>query len=122
MPDYRALNLFDSGPSRLHVRGLSLRHALLDAPSRRGTQLHGQGVESRTITQAGTLIADDEQSLGDLKTAIESCIDGQSGILRDEHGQQWDHVVMLQFEPEPTQPLGPRRQCGYTIQYVQVSP
>lgn len=114
--------LFDSGPTRFHVAGLALRHAEQPAPYADGTNLIAHGREARPITQTGTLLADDPNTMRDLLDAIEDHLDGVSRTLVDDTGRPWDNAVMLRFAPGPIVAVGPRCRVDYTIDYLQVKP
>ncbi|MEM9883132.1 MAG: hypothetical protein AAF800_09475 [Planctomycetota bacterium] len=122
MPSFANLNLFDAGPCRFHVGGLTLRTADQPGPDTNGTRLVAQGRSSRTITQTGTLVADDVDGLLTLSDAIEDRLDGLPNELIDDTGRVWDGVVMLRFEPGPIVAVGPRCRVDYTIDYVQAKP
>lgn len=115
-------NLFDSGPHRLHVGGLSLRHVLHEAPGGEGVRLTSHGRPGRSLTQTGELVADDATALAALTDAIEHKLDGQARTLAEDGGPSWANVVMLSFEPEAAQRVGTRVRIGYRIQYLQVTP
>ena len=115
-------NLFASGPCRLHVGGLSLRHELQPTPHDHGSQLSAQGRSARSITQTGTLLADRPDQMLPLLDAIEDQLDGQAHELMDESRRVWPGVVMLRFTPGPILAAGPRCRVDYTIDYLQVQP
>jgi hypothetical protein len=114
-------NLFDSGPSRLEIGGVGLRHASQPAIEGAGVRLASQGTRGRSIIQRGTLRADTPETLTMLRQAIEAKVDGQSYTLLDAHGRSWTNVVMLQFEPSPVERLGPRWKLDYRIEYLQLT-
>lgn len=114
--------LFSSGPCRLHVGGLALRHVLLDSPGGRGVRVSPQGTRGRAITQTGVLLADTADEMRELARRIEAKLDGHAHDLVDEAGALWANTVMLSFDPGEMTGLGPRRRMDYTITYVQVLP
>lgn len=114
--------LFASGPTRFHVAGLTLRHAEQPAPYADGTNLVAHGREARPITQTGTLLADDVNTMATMMDAIEDRLDGVSRTLVDDTGRSWDDTVMLRFVPGPILAVGPRCRVDYTIDYLQVKP
>lgn len=122
MPSFNQQPLFDSGPCRFHVGGLQLRHDEQSVPHLDGAHLVSQGRSTRPITQTGTLIADDTQTMTTQTQAIESQLDGLAHDLVDNTGQVWNRVVMLRFDPEPLTSLGTRCRLDYSIDYVQVKP
>lgn len=122
MTTYDGQTLFDSGPSRFHVAGLTLRAAEQPAPHADGINLVAHGREARPITQTGTLIADNAPTMTDLMDAIEDRIDGTARTLIDDTGRAWDDTVMLRFVPGPIVAVGPRCRVDYTIDYLQVKP
>ena len=114
--------LFSSGPCRLHVGGLALRHVLLDPPGGRGVRVSPRGVRGRAITQTGVLRADTADALRELARRIEAKLDGHAHDLVDAQGALWPDTVMLGFDPGDVTRLGPRWRMDYTISYVQVLP
>ena len=120
MSSFDQQNLFASGPHRIHVGGLSLRHVLQLTPDQRGVRLSSGGRSGRAITQVGDLIADDLTQLTALTDAIEAKLDGQAAELVDDLGRRWPATVMLSFEPGPVRRLGPRWAVSYRINYLQV--
>lgn len=122
MTSFDGQPLFDSGPTRFHVAGLTLRHAEQPAPHADGTHVVSHGRSARPITQTGSLLADHPQTMTELLDAIEDRLDGVARTLVDDTGRSWDHTVMLRFEPGPIVALGPRCRVDYTIDYLQVQP
>lgn len=112
--------LFDTGPSRLTIGGVGLRHASQPALDGAGEQVAGQGRAARTITQHGTLRADSYQALLAQRAAIEAKLDGLAHTLTDAQGQSWPNVLMLRFEPSDITRLGPRWKLDYRIEYLQL--
>ena len=115
-------NLFATGPSRLHVGGLSLRHESAPTPYDDGEHLITQGRSTRPIIQTGTLLADRPDQMSSLLDAIEDQLDGQIHELMDESRRVWPGVVMIRFAPGPILAAGPRCRVDYTIDYLQVQP
>ena len=115
-------DLFSSGPTRVHVGGASLRHARERPLTTRGEHVFSQGVNSRTITQTGTLVADTEQALHKQIEAIEAKLDGIAHPLVDDQQRTWPNVIMTAFEPATILPLGTRWKVDYRIAYVQANP
>jgi len=122
MGNFGGQDLFGSGPHEFRVGGLSLRHVITETPGGRGVRLTDQGRNGRAIEQTGALIADDIETLGELRQAIEEMIDGQIHDLVDHLGRCWSQTVMLSFEPEVATRVGARWQVKYRIQYLQVTP
>jgi hypothetical protein len=114
--------LFESGPSRLTIGGVALRQATAPALASDGVRIAGQGLESRPITQHGTLTADTRYALRKQCQTIEAKVDGQAHSLVDRFGQSWQQVMMLRFEPGPMKRLGPRWRLDYRIAYEQLLP
>ncbi|MEM8737673.1 MAG: hypothetical protein AAGG38_04245 [Planctomycetota bacterium] len=119
---FDAQNLFGSGPARLHVGGLALRHDAGDLPLADGVELVVQGRAGRTITQTGTLLSDEARAMAGLIDAIEDRLDGVARSLVEHDGRAWDKVVMLRFEPGPMTAVGARYRVDYTVDYLQVKP
>lgn len=122
MPQFNNQPLFDSGPSRFHVGGLTLRRAEEAVPHVDGVHLVGQCREGRSITQTGTLLADDVNAVAVQLDAIDDAVDGLAHTLIDDTDRVWLDTVMLRFEPGPIRPAGPRVRVDYTIDYLQVKP
>jgi hypothetical protein len=115
-------NLFASGPCRLAIGPLALRHAGQPALGGVGGHVAAQGVQGRSITQRGTLLADTPAGLASQRRAIEVKVDGQAHTLIDRFEASWPNVMMLRFEPGQAKRLGPRWQQTYRIDYEQTSP
>ncbi len=122
MSSFDGQDLFSSGPHRFHVGGLSLRHVLHESPGSRGVQLDDHGVQGRSITQKGDLLADNAPQMLTLTQAIEAKLDGLAHDLIDDADQTWRNTVMLSFEPQPLQAVGARWRVSYEINYLQVTP
>lgn len=122
MSSYKGNNLFASGPHRFEIGGVAQRTVERALPGADGVRLSAMGRTGRSITQMGTLIADDIAGLDALTAAIESSLDGESGELIDDLSRRWTDVVMLAFEPEHTRRIGVRLAVDYTIRYSQVRP
>ncbi len=122
MSTFDQVDLFDSGPHRFHIGGLSLRHVLNEVPGGRGVRLSALGQHGRAITQTGDLVADHPSQIQALMDAIEAKLDGQIRTLVDDIGRSWPNTVMLSFDPKPMVRVGPRVRISYTIQYLQVVP
>lgn len=122
MPNFNQQSLFDSGPARFHVGGLQLRRDDQSVPHLDGTTLVSQGRSARSITQTGTLLADDVDCMTLQLQSIEDQLDGLTHPLIDDTGRVWEHVVMLSFEPGPTTQAGARWRVDYAIDYLQVKP
>lgn len=111
--------LFSSGPARVDVGGVTLRHAKHRPLSARGVKLFSQGLSGRTITQTGTLTADTPEALHAQIQAIERKLDGMPRTLVDDLDRTWLNVVMLAFEPAGRVRLGTRWKTTYRIEYLQ---
>ena len=122
MSSFGGESLFDSGPHRFLVGGLSLRHTLHDAIGGAGVGLSPQGHRAREITQTGELLGDSRDALHDLMVGIEGKLDGQARQLVDELGRTWRDTVMLRFDSGPMARLGPRFRVAYKIEYLQLTP
>ena len=122
MIHFHHLNLFDSGPARLHVGALTLRRAQQPALAGDGDHLVTRGREARPITQTGTLLSDSPREMVERLDAIEDLVDGRIHELVDESGRVWRGVVMLRFDPEPMRAAGARCRVDYSIDYLQVRP
>jgi len=122
MTSFDGDTLFDSGPHRFIIGGLTLRHTLQEAPGGFGAHLSSQGVEARPILQTGTLLANDADAIKAQIDAIEAKLDGQSHALVDDRGRTHANVVMLAFKPGPIEPAGVRLKLDYRIEYLQVIP
>lgn len=115
-------NPFASGPATLDVGGVGLRHATQPASGSDGEAIAPQGRTGRTLTQTGTLYADDSAALAAQAAAIEALLDGRPRTLTDDAGRAWPQVVMLSFEPGVAQRHGRRHALPYTITYRQPRP
>jgi len=122
MSSYRGQNLFGSGAHQFHVGGLTLKHMLHEVPGGRGVRISAQGYTGRGITQTGDLLADTPEQLRGLMDAVEACLDGRVGELRDEIGRLWANVVMLSWEPAPMRAAGSRWAVAYRVQWLQLTP
>ena len=111
--------LFDSGPARVHVGPLRLRHATQEPLDATAAHLFAQGLAARPITQTGTLIADDRDALQAQIDAIESKADGVPRTLRDELDRVWPNTVLISVHPGAPARLGTRWRSEYRIEYVQ---
>lgn len=122
MSSFADQDLFGSGPHRLHIGGVSLRHVVQDTAGGIGVDLASHGTSARVITQIGELRADSRPQLRRLANLIEAQLEGLPGTLIDDTGESWDDVVMLKFEPEPPTRVGPRWSLAYRIDYLQLRP
>lgn len=122
MSSYKGNTLFASGPHRFTIGGIAQRTAERSLPGADGVRLSAMGKTGRTITQRGTLIADDIDALDAQSMAIEASLDGEPGELIDDLSRRWADVVMLEFAPERTRRVGARLAVDYTIRYSQVRP
>lgn len=115
-------DLFSSGPHLFFVAGMSLRRSLAQAPGSQGAELSPQGVEPRTITQHGHLLADTPEQLQAQIRAIEVMLDGLPRMLIDDVSRRWEQVVMTDIEPQEMRRVGTRWCVPYRIKYLQVTP
>lgn len=121
MITYNGLDLFGSGPSTLDPGPLDSRIAPSDVPDAAGASIVLQGVGPRTITQHGTLVADNASALQVLVDAIEAQVGSGGATLTDNLGKDWPGCVMQRFDPGVVDRLGPRFAVDYTITYLQAT-
>ena len=120
MSSFNGQELFSSGPHRLEIGGVSLRHAVHETPGSQGVQITGQGRGARSIVQTGDLLADSMAALRTLITAIESMVDGRPYVLLDDYGESWPNTVMTEVAPVRINRVGPRYHAWYRIEYLQI--
>ncbi len=114
--------LFTSGPHRLHIGGVSLRHVLHAQPGVGAcVQLDPAGPAGRAIVQTGELRADTPRELRERITAITEQLDGRPHELCDPRGELLDDVVMLAFQTDPVRIINGSWRCHYRIHYVQLA-
>lgn len=121
-PTFQNQSLFESGPTRIVVGSLDLRHAAQPTIHSDGVVLRSQGREARGVDQVGTLTGDSVGSLQAQAGAIEQLLQGEPGVLVDHLGRQWPNVVMLSFQPGEPVRVGTRWKLDYQIRYLQVEP
>lgn len=120
MITYDSTNLFDSGPASVHLGGIASNQVVHDTLHSRGVCIVHHGTTGRSIKQSGQLMADTPLELQLIIQSIENMIDGRAARLTDEHDCSFDEVLMIAFDPQPMEPLGPRWRCRYRIEYLQV--
>ncbi len=114
-------DLFGSGPHRIRPEGP--KRAL---QTRRFAGLSGElvidmGACSRQIVQDGRLQAPSAAELNAMIVAIEALADGQLHTLQDNHGRQFQRVVIEEFQPTTPIQAGRGYWCEYTLHYRQLS-
>lgn len=119
MMTYNNLDLFSSGPSQVDPGPLEGRDAVADAPGGIGATVITQGTRPRKLTQCGTLVADDFETLQVMMEAIQAQVALGAAALVDQHGKVWPACLMQRFEPHAVVRLGPRVKADYAITYLQ---
>ncbi|MAE62300.1 MAG: hypothetical protein CMJ49_13205 [Planctomycetaceae bacterium] len=114
-------DLFGSGPHTIEVGGRSLRHASHQQPGADGQRVTALGRTPREIEQSGTLLADGPDGLTAQLDAIEEALGDPPAALIDQHGRQWDHVIMMRFSPKHVRRIGLRLGVDYRVTYEQVN-
>lgn len=119
---YNALDLFSSGPSSIEPGPLQGREAIVDSPGTMGSTVITQGTVPRTLTQRGTLVADDPDAMQALIHAIQKQVGVGTAELIDQHAKLWPDCLLQCFEHNPLHRLGPRIAADYVITYLQTYP
>ena len=122
MSRFNGQELFQSGPHRFHVHGLSQRHVTHEQPGADGVRVTVMGRTGRSIDQTGTLLADNIEQLQQQIDTIEAAMDGQPAELIDDMSRVWSNTLMLAFKPQPIRRVGLRLAVDYIINYLQVQP
>ena len=94
MITFNGQDLFSSGPSAIDPGAVVSRDAVADRPGAIGASVVTQGVGPRQLTQRGTLVADDAESLQALINAIQAHVGTGAATLIDQHDKNYFQLLL----------------------------
>lgn len=114
-------DIFGSAPHSFRVGAWERKLDRRSFPGLAGEVLVDMGLDGRTIHQAGRLCAATPAALAAILDAIKGLLDARTHTLVDNHGQTYQPVLLVYFEPSTPIQHGNGYWCDYTCRYLQLA-